>query len=91
MQTLIVGIAGFYLTCLLRVLPMVTKHVQQGRKPWSCNVCMAFWSTLPLAVALFLVAELPIVASASVAAAAPGVALMLLLIRDALMLPPDLR
>jgi len=38
--------AAFYLTRLLRELPGLKELAGSGVKPLSCDVCMAFWTSL---------------------------------------------
>lgn len=36
-------VPGFVL--VIRILPVVAREVEAGRKPWACDYCMCFWST----------------------------------------------
>lgn len=51
-------VPGFVLA--VRALPWVSRQVEAGIKPWACDICMCFWSTgaLALAVAAWLGGEL---------------------------------
>jgi hypothetical protein len=42
--------AGF--VSAVRGLPVVQRAIMERKKPWACDVCMGFWSTAVLAVAL---------------------------------------
>lgn len=39
------GLGAYYLTRLLRVLPVLRDLVEDGVKPIACNICMAFWAS----------------------------------------------
>ena len=65
------GLAAFYLTLLLRALCPFPKVL--ARKPFSCDLCMSFWSSLclvPFGVSLL---EIPVSLFASA-----GVSLLIL-------------
>ncbi len=45
MTLLVLGIAAYYATHLIREFPFVRNWVELQHKPWSCNVCMSFWTS----------------------------------------------
>lgn len=45
MGLVLVALAAFYSVVLLRVLPPFARWARAGRRPWACNVCMAFWTS----------------------------------------------
>jgi hypothetical protein len=50
-------VPGFVLA--VRALPWVARKVEEGVKPWACDVCSCFWST-----ALFALVAVPFVGDA---------------------------
>jgi hypothetical protein len=46
------GLASAGLTAVVRVLPGVAGLLLAGKKPWACDTCMGFWSSLATVGAL---------------------------------------
>lgn len=46
LTTLLVAAGAVGLTIIVRNAPGVRRWVQEAKKPWACNVCMALWTTL---------------------------------------------
>jgi hypothetical protein len=44
--------AGFALA--LRALPVIRNWVESGIKPWACDICLGFWSTLVVALVYWI-------------------------------------
>jgi len=44
--TVLLALSAAGLVPLVRVVPWVRRWVEQGRRPWACDICMAFWGTL---------------------------------------------
>lgn len=42
----VVGMSAAALPPILRALPFVDTWVMRGIRPWACDLCMSFWSTL---------------------------------------------
>lgn len=40
---LIHALAIYYLVEFTRALPIISRAVENGTKPWACAACMAFW------------------------------------------------
>lgn len=41
-----IGLSGAAATVIIRYTPFIRKWVQNGTKPWSCDVCMSLWTSL---------------------------------------------
>ncbi len=48
--SLLLGLAAFYTTALIRALPPFKALTFKGVKPFACNVCMSAWSSLLVAL-----------------------------------------
>lgn len=48
--TLIVAASAASLVPLIRQIPYVQRKMLEGVKPWVCDLCMSFWSTLLFAL-----------------------------------------
>jgi hypothetical protein len=48
---ILLGAAAATAVTLFRALPPGKGLAKTGRKPWACDICMSFWSTLLLALA----------------------------------------
>lgn len=48
-EIVIIGLSAFYLTNLIRRFPKIESLAMAGKRPWSCNACMSFWTMLPAA------------------------------------------
>lgn len=44
----LIALGGFWLTNVVRRLPYFEMATMAGVRPWACNACMSFWSTVPL-------------------------------------------
>lgn len=42
----ILGLAAFFTVSVVRRLPGIDRWTLTGVKPWACNLCMAFWTSL---------------------------------------------
>lgn len=42
-HTALNGLVIFFVVSLVRKLPGIRMLSMQGRKPWACNLCMAWW------------------------------------------------
>jgi hypothetical protein len=87
-RVILVGLSAAGLVVFLRALPLVQRLVREQKKPWACDVCMSFWSTFLLTSATF-----HFDGGLALAAAAPGFAVALLVLRkltEPLRLPPNL-
>ncbi len=42
---ILVGLTSAGMVNVIRLLPGIRGLVLKGKKPWACDVCMAFWST----------------------------------------------
>lgn len=49
LRALFVGLSSAGLVVILRATPLVQRLVFEGKKPWACDTCMSFWSTLLVA------------------------------------------
>lgn len=67
--------AGFVVA--LRALPPVEKMMFRRVKPWACDLCMSFWCTLIVGCVIAILSGDRV----ALAAAAPSVALCMLLLR----------
>jgi hypothetical protein len=45
-HTLIIALFSAGLSQIVRALPPFRGYVEREVKPWACDLCMAFWSTL---------------------------------------------
>lgn len=72
---LFIGPTAAGVTVAFRALPWVAELVLARRKPWACDVCMSFWSTL-LVVAFAGVSD-----PGAVLSFGPGFPLALLVLR----------
>lgn len=52
--SLILGATAAGLSVIIRSLPFIKRWVQEGRKPWACDVCMPVWTVVPLVLLLFI-------------------------------------
>lgn len=50
---ILIALGGFWLTNVVRRLPHFEMATMAGVRPWACNACMSFWSTVPLSGAHF--------------------------------------
>lgn len=48
------ALVAFYLTRLARTLPILRTWTAEGIKPLACNVCMSWWTSLLVALAVVL-------------------------------------
>ena len=46
MDWLLVIVAAFMATTVIRKLPVIRGWVARGKKPWACDACSASWTTL---------------------------------------------
>ena len=44
----VMGLGAFWLTGVARKLPRIEVAAMAGVKPWACDACMSFWSTMML-------------------------------------------
>jgi hypothetical protein len=58
----VIGMSAAGLPPILRALPPIRDWVMRGIKPWACDICMSFWSTL-LAAAFWKFVGLPFLAA----------------------------
>ena len=80
----VVGMSGAAVPPIVRALPFVVPWLERGVKPWACDLCMSFWSTI-LAGGLWAALGVPIVA------ALPAFVVTFFIVRrnsDPLHLPP---
>ena len=89
---ILMGLAGAYTAQLARALPWIGERVRRGVRPWACNVCMAFWSSLIYAGLPMAARGAPGILDVLAVPAASGVALIVLTWLDAKAppLPPEL-
>lgn len=40
------GLAVYALVAIIRALPWVEGKFYRGWKPWACDICMTFWTTV---------------------------------------------
>lgn len=90
LAVLLCGAAAYYVTRLVRILPVVRTWVAAGRKPFVCDTCMAFWTN----AALVCIACRPspdVPASVGIVVVLAGAALTLFVLeRDRPKVPPRL-
>lgn len=43
---ILIGLSAAAIPPFVRAIPLVQVWMMQGRKPWVCDLCMSFWSTL---------------------------------------------
>lgn len=48
-SALVIGMSAAGTVPIVRILPYVRDWVQEAHKPWACDICMSFWSTLLMA------------------------------------------
>lgn len=48
----LVGLTASGIVRAVRTLPPVARWMMDGRKPWACDVCMAFWTCAKVTFAL---------------------------------------
>ena len=78
-EPLLEAFALFFLINLLRVLPLFRDLYARGKKPLSCDVCMAFWAVLAVALlGLYVFHQYAFLADVPVAVPAAGGLLALL-------------
>ncbi len=41
----VLGFVSFYIVRLVRIFPVISRLTSRGVKPFSCNICMSFWTT----------------------------------------------
>lgn len=72
---IVLALSAFYLTRLIRILPVFGDWTTSGIKPFSCNTCMSFWATMVSFGALYLIGH-----EVQVESAAAGFGLCLILL-----------
>lgn len=71
------GVTSPGIVTAFRALPMVQKLVDQGVKPWACDICMCFWTVgIPAAVAASIARDISVLL-----ASGPAYVIALLVIR----------
>jgi hypothetical protein len=53
----LIPFASFYITRLVRILPVLKSLNERGIKPIACNTCMSFWTNLLIYDILYLSLE----------------------------------
>lgn len=53
-ETILVALSAVSLSGIVRTLGFVRPLVARGVKPWSCDVCLSFWTTLLVGLVIFL-------------------------------------
>ena len=53
----LIPFASFYITRLIRILPILKSFNERGIKPIACNTCMSFWTNLLIYGILYLSLE----------------------------------
>lgn len=82
----LLGLAAYFLVSVIRALPPFRGWVARQVKPWACDLCMSFWSTLVVSGAAILGGQMA--ADAVAVGAAGGVCLGLLSALGKRDLPP---
>ena len=59
LYVVLVALSAASIVPVVRALPGVQGWVQRGIKPWACDLCMSFWSTIFTTTVWMRVAGLP--------------------------------
>lgn len=54
-EVVLLALSAVSLVSILRALSPIQKLVKAKKKPWSCDACLGFWTTLVLAVVVVVV------------------------------------
>lgn len=60
--TLLVALSAAALPPVVRALPWVQRQLEAGIKPWACDLCMSFWSTLAAGAVWWSIGHAPALA-----------------------------
>ena len=85
--TILVALSAAGIVPLVRQIPYIRVKMFAGVKPWVCDLCMSFWSTLLSAVCWYLFYSVPLISFV------PAFSLTFLVVRknsDPVGLPPPM-
>lgn len=60
LYVVLVALSAASIVPVVRALPGIQGWVQRGIKPWACDLCMSFWSTIFTTVVWMRIAGLPV-------------------------------
>ena len=59
-SAVLVGMSAAAIPPIVRALPPIQEWTQRGIKPWACDLCMSFWSTVVMTAVWCALGVLPI-------------------------------